>query len=193
MAVFSLVASAWKSTKITFALGRMDSTSRSTSANACPGARCVGRIASRRAGGPGTIARVGCCGSKAQLPMAIWIAKGTIEGIPRELDEAATLDGAGHFGVLWHVILPLSGPALGAAGTLAFVGAWNEFVAGSVMVDAAWLKPVQPVIYSFIGFFGREWGPLTAAATLAIVPILVAFGFLGRYIVSGLTKGSVKG
>lgn len=128
-----------------------------------------------------------------QLPMAIWIAKGTIEGIPRELDEAATLDGAGHFGVLWHVILPLSGPALGAAGTLAFVGAWNEFVAGSVMVDAAWLKPVQPVIYSFIGFFGREWGPLTAAATLAIVPILVAFGFLGRYIVSGLTKGSVKG
>ena len=128
-----------------------------------------------------------------QLPMAIWIAKGTIEGIPRELDEAATLDGAGHFGVLWHVVLPLSGPALGAAGTLAFVGAWNEFVAGSVMVDAAWLKPVQPVIYSFIGFFGREWGPLTAAATLAILPILLAFAFLGRFIVSGLTKGSVKG
>lgn len=128
-----------------------------------------------------------------QLPMAIWIMKGTIEGIPRELDEAATLDGASRLGVLRHVILPLSGPAMGAAGTLAFVGSWNEFVFGSVMVDAPWLKPMQPVIYGFIGFFGREWGPLTAAATLAILPILAAFVFLGRFIVSGLTKGSVKG
>lgn len=128
-----------------------------------------------------------------QLPMAIWVVKGTIEGIPRELDEAALIDGASRFEIMRHVMLPLARPALGAAGTLAFVGSWNEFVAGSVMVDAAWLKPVQPVIYGFIGFFGREWGPLTASATLAIIPILIAFALLGRLIVSGLTKGSVKG
>jgi ABC-type glycerol-3-phosphate transport system permease component len=106
---------------------------------------------------------------------------------------AAIIDGATRFGVLRHVMLPLSRPALGAAGTLAFVGSWNEFVAGSVMIDAPWLRPIQPLIYSFIGFFGREWGPLTAAATLAIVPILIVFALLGRLIVSGLTKGSVKG
>ncbi len=128
-----------------------------------------------------------------QLPMAIWIVKGVIEGIPRELDEAAIVDGGTHADILRHVMLPLSRPALGAAGVLAFVGTWNEFVAGSVMVDAPELKPVQPMIYSFIGFFGREWGPLTASATLAIVPILIAFAFLGRHIVSGLTKGAVKG
>ncbi|RYE34777.1 MAG: carbohydrate ABC transporter permease [Hyphomicrobiales bacterium] len=128
-----------------------------------------------------------------QLPMAIWVVKGTIEGIPRELDEAAVIDGASRFGILHHVMLPLARPALGAAGTLAFVGSWNEFVAGSVMVDAPWLRPIQPLIYGFIGFFGREWGPLTAAATLAIIPILVVFALLGRLIVSGLTKGSVKG
>jgi multiple sugar transport system permease protein len=128
-----------------------------------------------------------------QLPMAIWVVKGAIEAIPRELDEAAIIDGATRFGVLRHVMLPLSRPALGAAGTLAFVGSWNEFVAGSVMIDAPWLRPIQPLIYSFIGFFGREWGPLTAAATLAIVPILIVFALLGRLIVSGLTKGSVKG
>lgn len=128
-----------------------------------------------------------------QLPMAIWIVKGVIEGIPRELDEAAIVDGGTHADILRHVMLPLSRPALGAAGVLAFVGTWNEFVAGSVMVDAPDLKPVQPMIYSFIGFFGREWGPLTASATLAIVPILIAFAFLGRHIVSGLTKGAVKG
>lgn len=128
-----------------------------------------------------------------QLPMAIWIVKGVIEGIPRELDEAAIVDGGTHADILRYVMLPLSRPALGAAGVLAFVGTWNEFVAGSVMVDAPDLKPVQPMIYSFIGFFGREWGPLTASATLAIVPILIAFAFLGRHIVSGLTKGAVKG
>lgn len=128
-----------------------------------------------------------------QLPMAIWIVKGVIEGIPRELDEAAIVDGGTHFHILRFVILPLSRPALGAAGVLAFVGSWNEFVAGSVMVDSPALKPVQPMIYGFIGFFGREWGPLTAAATLAIVPILIAFALLGRHIVSGLTKGAVKG
>ncbi len=128
-----------------------------------------------------------------QLPMAIWIVKGVIESIPRELDEAAIVDGGTHTDVLRFVMLPLARPALGAAGVLAFVGSWNEFVAGSVMVDSPALKPVQPMIYSFIGFFGREWGPLTASATLAIVPILIAFALLGRHIVAGLTKGAVKG
>jgi multiple sugar transport system permease protein len=127
------------------------------------------------------------------MPMAIWILKGAIEAIPRELDEAAIVDGSTWRGILLHVMVPLTRPALGAAGVLLFVGAWNEFVAGSVMVDAPSLKPIQPTIYSFIGFFGREWGPLTASATLAILPILVAFAFLSRHIVSGLTQGSVKG
>ena len=127
------------------------------------------------------------------LPMAIWILKGAIEAIPRELDEAAIVDGSSWRGILIHVMVPLTRPALGAAGVLLFVGAWNEFVAGSVMVDTPALKPIQPAIYSFIGFFGREWGPLTASATLAIMPILIAFAFLSRHIVSGLTQGSVKG
>ncbi|MEO8137506.1 MAG: carbohydrate ABC transporter permease [Betaproteobacteria bacterium] len=128
-----------------------------------------------------------------QLPMGIWIIKGMIESIPKELDEAAIIDGASTLDILRHVILPVAGPAFGAAAILTFVGAWNEFVAGSVMVDTPALKPVQPVIYAFIGFFGREWGPLTASATLAIVPVIIVFALFGRLMVSGLTKGSVKG
>ncbi len=128
-----------------------------------------------------------------QLPMAIWIMKGMVEAIPRELDEAAIVDGASTLGVLRFVILPVAGPALGACAILTFVGAWNEFVAGSVMVDDPALKPVQPLVYAFIGYFGREWGPLTAAATLAILPVLAVFAVFGRLIVSGLTKGAVKG
>jgi multiple sugar transport system permease protein len=128
-----------------------------------------------------------------QLPMAIWIIKGTMESIPREIDEAAIVDGASTFGALRMVILPLTGPAMGAAALLTFVGAWNEFVAGSVMVNSPALKPIQPAIYSFIGYFGREWGPLTASATIAVLPIVVVFLLFGRLVVSGLTKGSVKG
>jgi multiple sugar transport system permease protein len=128
-----------------------------------------------------------------QLPMAIWIVKGTIEGIPKELDEAAIADGAGHFTVLRLVILPLCLPALGAAGVLTFVGTWNEFLASTVMVDNPALRPVQPAIYNFIGYFGREWGPLTASAIIGVLPIFIAFLLLGRLIISGLTKGSVKG
>jgi multiple sugar transport system permease protein len=128
-----------------------------------------------------------------QLPMAIWIVKGTIESIPRELDEAAISDGATYRQILLLIILPLCRPALGAAGVLAFVGSWNEFLAGSVMVDDPALRPIQPAIYNFIGYFGREWGPLTASATLSILPIIIIFALLGRLIVSGLTQGSVKG
>jgi multiple sugar transport system permease protein len=128
-----------------------------------------------------------------QLPMAIWIVKGTMESIPRELDEAAVSDGATHWQILLLIILPLCRPALGAAGVLAFVSSWNEFLAGSVMVDNPALRPIQPAIYNFIGYFGREWGPLTASATLSILPIVVIFALLGRLIVSGLTQGSVKG
>lgn len=128
-----------------------------------------------------------------QIPMAVWIIRNAIDAVPVELDEAATIDGCGHLGVLCRVVLPLARSGVGAASILAFVGAWNEFLAGSVMVDAAALKPVQPAIYAFVGYFGREWGPLTAASCLAILPIVVAFALFGRLIISGMTSGAVKG
>lgn len=127
------------------------------------------------------------------LPIAIWTIKGSMEGIPRELDEAAYVDGASTFQVLWQVVLPLCKPAIGAAALLVFIHAWNEFLAGSVMVDAADLKPIQPLLYQYIGFFGREWGPLTAAATIAVLPIFFIYALFGRLLISGLTRGATKG
>ena len=127
------------------------------------------------------------------LPMAIWILKGSIESTPKELDDAAAIDGCTPMMVLFRIILPLCKPALGAAGMFLFIGSWNEFVAGSVMVDQPSLLPVQVAIYQYIGYFGREWGPLTASATIAILPIIVVFSFFGRLLVSGLSQGSVKG
>jgi multiple sugar transport system permease protein len=127
------------------------------------------------------------------LPIAIWTIKGSMEGIPRELDEAAFIDGASTFQVLWQVVLPLCKPAIGAAALLVFIHAWNEFLAGSVMVDSNDLKPIQPLLYQYIGFFGREWGPLTAAATIAVLPIFFIYALFGRLLVSGLTHGATKG
>ncbi len=127
------------------------------------------------------------------LPIAIWTIKGSMEGIPRELDEAAYIDGASTFQVLWQVVLPLCKPAIGAAALLVFIHAWNEFLAGSVMVDSNDLKPIQPLLYQYIGFFGREWGPLTAAATIAVLPIFFIYALFGRLLVSGLTHGATKG
>jgi multiple sugar transport system permease protein len=127
------------------------------------------------------------------LPMAIWIIKGSMETLPKELDEAAYIDGASSFTVFRKIVMPLCKPALGAAGLFLFIHAWNEFVAGSVMVDAKELKPVQVLVYQYIGFFGRDWGLLTAASTIAILPILVIYGFFGRLLISGLTRGATKG
>lgn len=127
------------------------------------------------------------------LPIAIWTIKGSMEGVPRELDEAAYIDGASTFQVLWRVVMPLCKPAIGAAALLIFIHAWNEFLAGSVMVDSRELKPIQPLLYQYIGFFGREWGPLTAAATIAVLPIFFIYGLFGRLLISGLTRGATKG
>lgn len=127
------------------------------------------------------------------LPMAIWVLKGSMQAIPRELDEAAYIDGATPFILLTRIIFPLMKPALGAAAIFIFIGAWNEFVASSVLVTSPALRPVQVAIYQFIGFFGREWGPLTASATFAILPVIIVFAFLGRLFIAGLTQGSVKG
>jgi multiple sugar transport system permease protein len=126
------------------------------------------------------------------LPMAIWVLQSGMEGVPRELDEAAYIDGASSLTVLWRVVLPLSLPALGASGFFLALTAWNEFVVGSVMVDAKNLKPIQPMLYAYIGFFGREWGALTAAAMISLAPILAFYVLFGRLLISGLTRGAIK-
>lgn len=82
---------------------------------------------------------------------------------------------------------------MACAALMIFIGAWNEYTVSSVMVNSADLYPIQVSIYNYIGFFGQEWGPLTAAATLAVIPILLVFTYLGKFLVSGLVAGAVKG
>lgn len=126
------------------------------------------------------------------LPMAIWIIKSGVEAIPVEVDEAAMIDGCSRIRYIFGIISVLCRPSLAAAALFIFLGAWNEFILSSIMVNSASLRPVQLAIYQYLGFFGQEWGPLTASASTAIIPAIIIFTFLGRMLVSGLTAGSVK-
>lgn len=126
------------------------------------------------------------------LPMAIWILKGSFEMVPRSLDDAARIDGCNTFGVLWRVGVPLVRPGIVSAAMFLFIGAWNDYLSGSVMVTSTKLRNIQFSIYSYLGFFGREWGKLTASAAMALIPIIILFVILGRHLISGLTNGSVK-
>lgn len=126
------------------------------------------------------------------LPMAIWIMVGGMESVPVEIDEAAKVDGASRSYILFRLIPRITLPALASAALFIFLGAWNEFVASSVLVSSPALYPVQVSIYTYLGYYGVEWGPLTAAATAAVIPTLIVFTFLGRLLISGLTAGSVK-
>ena len=127
------------------------------------------------------------------LPMTIWLMISGVKQVPIELEEAARIDGAKQSFIICQLLPPLVKPSAAAAALLIFINAWNDYITASVMVTGSELKTIQMAIYDYMGFFGMEWGPLTAAATFAIIPILLVFTFLGKQLVSGLTAGAVKG
>ena len=128
-----------------------------------------------------------------QLPMSIWIIRSGVESVPVEIDEAALIDGCSHFYIIFRLIPRLILPSIASAALFTFIGSWNEFIVGSVMLNTPSLRTIQQVIYYFMGFFGTDWGALCASACMAILPILIVFTALGRMMISGLTQGAVKG
>ena len=127
------------------------------------------------------------------LPLCIWMLISGIRGLPLEIEEAARIDGCSQRYIVSCLLPPMIKPSFAAASLFIFIGSWNEYITTSVMVNDTSLKNIQMAIYDYIGFFGQEWGPLCAATTVAIIPILLVFTFLGRQLVSGLTAGAVKG
>jgi ABC-type glycerol-3-phosphate transport system permease component len=125
------------------------------------------------------------------LPIAIWILRSSVLQIPYEIQEAAFVDGASRWQLLSKIIWPLLVPAVATAAILCAILSWNEFLfALSLTRSAAKTAPVG--VQEFTGMYGTQWGPLTAAGTMIIAPILVLTLILRRRIVSGLTFGAVK-
>lgn len=126
------------------------------------------------------------------LPYTVWTLRGFIAGIPRELDEAAMIDGCTRGQVFWRIILPLTGPGLVATSVYGFIQAWNEFIIINTLNDndhqnlMAWLMQNQTS-------HGTYWGPLMAGSIITSIPVVIFFLAVQRNIASGLTAGAVKG
>ena len=115
------------------------------------------------------------------------------QGIPASIDQAATIDGCSTLRIIFRIILPLSKPALVATGLGIILSTWQELmIAVTFIKDDAW-KTLPSGIASQITRQGIKWGPLTAASVITLIPVFILFVFLQRYIISGLTAGSVKG
>lgn len=128
-----------------------------------------------------------------RLPMAILLIRSVFLAIPKELQDAATVDGCNSLGVFRHVYIPLSRSILVTAGVLTGYFAWNEFLFAIVFVNADANRTIPAGLMSFRDALGTEWGVLLAGLVIAALPIIVVFLFLQRYFVAGITAGSVKG
>jgi multiple sugar transport system permease protein len=127
------------------------------------------------------------------LPIAIWILKGVFDAVPREIREAALVDGCGELGVLWRVVVPLSLPGLVAVGVVAFFYAWNEYLFTSTMLTTDAVRPAAVGLATLRSQMETPVERILAAALLFSGPPVVFYLAMQRYIVSGLTAGAVKG
>jgi N,N'-diacetylchitobiose transport system permease protein len=127
------------------------------------------------------------------LPFCVWTLRGFLIGIPRELEEAAMVDGSTRLGVFLKILLPLMGPGLVATSVFAFITSWNEYIFARVLLND---QSKQTITVWLSYFFGTsretDWGALMAASTLTAIPVVVFFLLVQRRIAFGLTAGAVK-
>ncbi len=128
------------------------------------------------------------------LPFTVWTLRGFVGGVPKELEEAAMVDGASRLRAFFTVTFPLVAPGLVATGIFAFIQAWNEFTYALVIMD----RPSKQTLPVWIQFFnegerGTNWGGVMAASTLITIPVIVFFLIVQRRVVAGMTAGAVKG
>jgi ABC-type glycerol-3-phosphate transport system permease component len=127
------------------------------------------------------------------VPFAIWMLRGFVAAVPKELEEAAQIDGAGPIRTFFRVLLPLVAPGLVATSIFSFITAWNEFIFAFTFLDDSDKYTLPIMLQFFFGRSGNAWGPIMAASTLLTIPVIVFFLVVQRRMVSGLTAGAVKG
>lgn len=130
--------------------------------------------------------------SAFNLAFAVWILHGFFSAIPREVEEAAHLDGCNRFATMWRVMLPLIKPGLVTAVVFTFIAAWNEYVVALTLMQDDSRKPLTVGINSYVTGYEQHWDQLFAASLIAIVPVVILFAAIEKHPVGGLTAGSVK-
>lgn len=123
----------------------------------------------------------------------IFVLRGFIEDIPKDLFEAAEMDGAGHFQQIINIVIPISGPIIGTLAILAFLGKWNEFVLPLIVLRDKELFTLGVGLIYLDGEYVKQWGQIMAAYFLAAIPLIILFLFTMRLFVKGLSHGAIKG
>jgi multiple sugar transport system permease protein len=127
------------------------------------------------------------------LPLGIWIIASFFRELPRELEDAARIDGCGHFQTLWRIMIPLAAPGIFTAAILVFIYAWNEFFFALLIMTEQQFQTLPVGIALFQGEYTLPWGEIAAASTVATLPLVLLVLFFQRRIVSGLSAGAIKG
>jgi len=127
------------------------------------------------------------------IPFSVWMLKGYFDTIPKELEEAAVIEGASASRIFWSIIIPLARPALAITALFSFMTAWNEFILAATLMDKEDMYTAPVGLKFFVGGFSQQWGYFAAGSILVSIPVVALFLYLQKYLVSGLTAGSVKG
>jgi ABC-type glycerol-3-phosphate transport system permease component len=125
-------------------------------------------------------------------PLVVWMLKSFFDSFPKELIDAALVDGASRIGALLRIVVPSLAPGISAVAIIAFLWTWNEFLAPFLFLNSDFLKPITVGIYYFVGDEMTYWNTLAAAAVLAVIPGIIFFVIAQRWIVKGLTAGVGK-
>ena len=127
------------------------------------------------------------------VPFSVWMLKGYFDTIPKELEEAAVIEGAGPGTIFWRVVLPLALPAIAITALFSFMTAWNEFILAATFMDQELMYTAPVGLRFFVGGFQQQWGYFAAGSIIVSIPVVGLFLYLQKYLVGGLTAGSVKG
>jgi len=125
------------------------------------------------------------------VPLATWLMKGFFDRIPKELEQAAMIDGCSQLQALWHVILPLSRPGLSSCGVYLLIVSWSEFIFARTLITSDSKQLLTVGIQSFVGEYQVDWATLMAAGTISLIPVIILFLILEPFLVSGMTKGAL--
>lgn len=128
------------------------------------------------------------------LPVSIFLISGYIKALPKEVIEAAVVDGAGIYRVFFRIVLPMASNSLVTVALVQFFFFWNELLLSLTFVSSPQLKSVQTGLLAFVGEYGEiSWGPTFAGIAFAVIPTLILYLFMNKYVVKGLTSGAIKG
>jgi multiple sugar transport system permease protein len=140
---------------------------------------------------PSTVALI-LVNSGFNLAFAVWILNAYFGAIPKELEEAAMVDGASRLGAMFRIIMPLALPGIVTALIFTFIAAWNELIVALVLTNTDASQPLTAKLDTYLGQYSIDWQHLFAGSVIATIPVIILFALIERKVVSGLTAGSVK-